>query len=689
MGKSLVFGRRHLKSFLTVIISLVCGCWVETGVARVVEEGKQTDLRPDVSVTFDRPNLGPEWVMPVGAGDLSAMVSVVSNAVELHLSKTDYLAEPQPGSGLELLSPGHVTVTFGNLATNDITSFRQTLNPVEGLVMVEIGTLSGVVKAEIYGDRASGALVCDVDDRRECGGILQADYRVWRTGKGILPEYAVYADVAGDSVFISCGESSRAAVLATSRTSRRRALGDWWKRFWTRGFVILEGNGRAEYLTRLWWVNMYSYASVGYGPVPPKFNGGAGLVEGDRRHWGKDLWYQNTREMIWPMCVNGHPEFAKAILDFYDSCYENVLATTPKRYPEMVGTEALVLPETMPFLDSSKYTPPMRPAPDVRRPYREPTASERAASRTKRLAREAKWTTHVFSSGTELVQQMVEYVRFTGDRSYLPKIARWLRGVAEAYLVLLDREADGRWHVHATNVNESWWLKDDSIVDLAAARYALFQVVEHGREFGYPENLVAAAKERLENLAPYPTVGRIAWEDANLRHAGDVTAGTRIFAPYAIRAGDVKRNSENNEMYLVFPFAMCESGEMRERALRTYPETYNADCRCYGWNPESIVAARLRLTNAVDLVHAHAIATAKWPYGGGRSPSRLLYPGASVEEAPYLDGTCVTLTGIQELLLQSHPAEPCADFFGGGPVRRLPCIPPTWRVRFRLQARGR
>ena len=674
--------------------SLVC-LWFGGAQAELRLEGGPDSGR--ISVVFDRPNRGPEWVMPVGAGDLSAMVSVVSNAVEIHLSKTDYLAEANadnPMKGLQLLSPGHVTLAFGNLSTNDFTSFRQTLDPRAGTVSVAIGTAEGTIETVLYGDRASGALFADVTDARSGRGAAKAAYSIWRTGKGLIPEYAVSTEILGDpaaerySVMIACGAKSAAAARTTEREERRAALAEWWADFWSKGFVDISGDAKAERLTQLWWVNMYGYASVGYGPVPPKFNGGAGLVQGDRRHWGKDLWYQNTREMIWPMCVAGHPEFAKAILDFYDSCYANVLAHTPERYPEMAGTEALVLPETMPFLDSAKYTPPKAPAPDVWRSYREPTDVERAASREKRLARRAAHTTHVYSSGTELLQQMIEYVRFTGDRAYLPVIARWLRGATELYLVLLERGEDGLWHIRATNVNESWWVKDDSIVDLAAARFAFAQTVAHGREFGFPENLIAAAKDRLGSLAPYPTAERVTWGKRRLMDVVSVKPGDRIFLPCALKAGDRKDNFENNEMYLVFPFAFCESGPMRERALRTYPESYDATCGDYGWSPVSIAAARLRLPNAADLVYSHAIATARWPYGGGRSPSQKLYPGADVEEAPYLDGTGVTLTGIQELLLQSHPEEPSTDFFGGGPIRRCPCVPSHWKVRFRLHARG-
>lgn len=66
----------------------------------------------------------PEYVMPVGAGNLSAMVSFGENRWELHLSQADYLAKSDgtPYDGTfrnepELRSPGHVTVIFDSLSS--------------------------------------------------------------------------------------------------------------------------------------------------------------------------------------------------------------------------------------------------------------------------------------------------------------------------------------------------------------------------------------------------------------------------------------------------------------------------------------------------------------------------------------------------------------------------------------------
>jgi len=65
----------------------------------------------------------------------------------------------------------------------------------------------------------------------------------------------------------------------------RRLL--WWQAFWEKAFLDLCGDERVEFLTRVWYANLYSYASVAPVGLPPKFNGGAGLIFRDARVWGQ------------------------------------------------------------------------------------------------------------------------------------------------------------------------------------------------------------------------------------------------------------------------------------------------------------------------------------------------------------------------------------------------------------------
>ena len=82
----------------------------------------------------------------------------------------------------------------------------------------------------------------------------------------------------------------------------------WWKDFWSRSFIVLRGDPDADYLNKLWFVNLYSLAGVHGGVYPPRFSGGLGSVRADNISWGHGYWFQNQREISWPLGAANHPE---------------------------------------------------------------------------------------------------------------------------------------------------------------------------------------------------------------------------------------------------------------------------------------------------------------------------------------------------------------------------------------------
>lgn len=692
-------------------------------------------------VVFDKPNGAPtmkpfrtgrpEQAMPFGAGNLSGMVSFGTDTLEVHLSRADYLALDSAG-GLGLLSPGHVSVRFPDLGKD--FAFRQIMDMRNGEVKVSLTTPRGRIDCSLTGERKTGALLIRVDDSRasrvpavvsydnirtrslKTSAGLQTDGRTfWR----LLEDHEVsgrhYATLVttGDTssnfcvrVVSTCADSTQRAVKAAEakmsalkrmkKDDIDKARIDWWTKYWSRGWIDIGGDDRAAFLERCWYVNLYAWANVGYGDFPPKFNGGPGLIFNDSRCWGAGFWYQNTRELIWPQCAAGHADFAKRLLDCYDSFLPRARADHMKsKRDSLLG--GFRLPETTPITYSplaDRKAPVERP--DWKRPYTRVGAEERRKAREARIRAHGTFTGHVFSSGTELLQQMFDYVRYTGDKSYLPVVATWLREQTELYLSLLEKADDGLYHIYCTNVNESWFKKDDSIVDLAAARFCLQQTVAQAKTFGYPEELVADAKDRLASLAPLPTLGSYKYELNWSCKISEVREGDTLWQPYrSLTNGTTKSNCEVNQLYLVFPFAMAhadhpEDDPVRRRAVATFWHLLPTDrvCNGYGWSPVGIDAVRLHLTNAVDVVYAHAVKTCKWPFGGGRSPASRMYPGSPVEDAPYFDGTGVIQTSLQEILLQSHAEEPDAGLFTGGAVKLVPEVPASWRGSYRLHARG-
>ena len=670
----------------------------------------------------------PEWVMPVGAGELSAMVSFGTNEWHVNLSKTDYYLDKKgAGKDCDICSPGHVQLVFDGLKMSDIRDFDQAMDVKRGRVTLSLKTDSGTVEAEIFGDRKTGALVGIVNDlRRDRTAPPRLTYesnhpnrpgsemtspavgrrRLVETfeheGRSFATEVARFND--GMFVIVSKSGSSRESAIAAVESAIAElkaqtvqelaaARDAWWKDYWSKSFINVTGDARAALIERLWYAQLYVWAGVGFGRVPPKFNGGAGLVLGDGRSWGAGVWTQNTRELCWPLGAANHREFMRRFVDFYESCRPQIEAMHAKLLPAVGGFRMF---ETIRVSDSGFVCAYTNAASlDVRRPYVPTTAEAAAAWKAARHSKKKRGGNGaaICSSGTEILQQMVDYVRYYGDTSFVPVVAAWLRSQTELYLALLEKGEDGRWHPVNTLENESWYCPEDCHVDLCAARFCLGMTAKLGRELGFPAELVAAASERLGGLAPLPTAQTFEMDHANISsRVTKVTPGDRLYLPFKDpEIGQQKGNLENNELYAVYPFTMGD----REKSVATFRQ--GSDMIIYGWEPVGagwgwypvpMWASRLCLPDAADFVYAFAVGNNTWPFGGGRSPAAIMYKGAEVEDSPYLDSAGVLQAATQELFLQSHAEEPDAHLLTGGPIRLIPAVPKAWSGSFKLLARG-
>lgn len=708
----------------------------------------------------------PEWVMPVGAGELSAMVSFGTNEWHLNLSKTDYFISPtmkppfKEAYRPDMCSPGHVVIRFDDLKPADITAFDQEMDVKRGRITLKVTTKSGAIEAELWGDRETGALVGSVADGRKvrskgvyveianghrnpgmlvhAPGSLVSRYgrlqvledsdtehrlvprwgRYYATELALidaqepgvdlpknLPDgtaafvvrktsapwrFAIKSAAGRDSAAVRDEVASDLAALRAKAPEELTAARDvWWSDFWAQSRIDVTGDVRAAFVERLWYQQLYVWAGVGYGKVPPKFNGGAGLVLGDSRSWGAGVWTQNTRELCWPLGAANHREFMRNFVRFYESCRGNFEAKTRLRG---LGIGGFQMAETIasadsPFLVATTNTA----AADVTRPYVPMTSEQVKAWRELRAKKQGMG--QILSSGTEILQQMVDYVRYYGDETFVPAVAAWLRAQTEMYLGATEKGADGKWHVYDTFENESWACPEDCLVDVCAARFCFGMTAKLGAGLGYPANLVAAAKERFENFADLPTGEVFEMDNSNVNsRSAKFVPGDRLYVPFRNPpAGQGKSNVENNELYAVYPFTMGDHA----KNVATFRQ--GSDMVIYGWEPVGagwgwypvpMWAARLALPDAADFVYQFAVGNNTWPFGGGRSPASIMYKGAEVEDCPYLDSAGVLQAATQELFLQSHAAEPDANLLTGGPIRLLPGVPKTWSGSFKLLARG-
>lgn len=712
---------------------------------------------------FDYPTYTgkPEWVMPVGAGELSAMVSWGVDDLHLNLSKTDYILRNNPSAKFQHqvgmgspVSPGHITVRFKSLKMNDIVSFDQSMDVKRGRITIDVKTKKGDISIEIFGDRETGSLVGEIADMRSdsCRGaavtyesLHRNDptsrmfalsngriafhenndteyYHSKRLGSYYVTEVSVtnavaYANptnslaaslvIAKDKKWrfvvasasgrdsSSVKDAARAAGNKVAKASFEKLAADrdaWWARYWSKSWIDVKGDRRAQLIERLWYQQLYVWASVGCGKVPPKFNGGAGLVLGDSRSWGGGLWTQNTREMLWPLGAANHRLFMENFVRFYESARAAITRGSNRALPGIGGFK---MPETISIETSSIVNKNQLPTEEsLSAPY-VPASKEDVAKWRAQRSKNKKPNNGpgICSSGTEILHQMVDYVRYYGDESFVPAVGAWLRSQAEMYLSLLEKGPDGKWHPYDTLENESWYCPEDCLVDICAARFCLALTVSLGKSFSFPANLIADAKDRLENLADIPTGEKfeMTHKDVSSR-VKSFTPGDKLYVPFkAPPPGQPKGNVENNELYTVYPFTM---GDYKKN-VATFRQ--GADMVVYGWEPVGagwgwypvpMWAARLRLDDAADFVFKFAVGNNTWPFGGGRSPAAIMYKGAEVEDCPYLDSAGVLQAATQELFLQSHADEPSGDLFCGGPVRFVPGVPKEWSGAFKLLARG-
>jgi hypothetical protein len=704
--------------------------------------------------------------MPVGSGDLSALVSFDS-ALQLHFSKSDWLGHPvnspKPGAKPErkpsALSPGHLTLSLGNLTASDIRSFDQFMDFGRGSVVVKIGTESGPVELEVFGDMTRKALLIHVRDGRGQRGNAAVHFSNWREGMKIATEgssltgeeihpmtlplkdgfdVALYKLGLGVAVGSREGEVKEGAlvvpaekagefqVVATAQVTRdgkplvpalaklnellsenpktvRDQQLEWWKAFWEKSWVEMKGDKEAEYLTRLWLTDLYTYAGIFGGRLPPTFNGSSMLVMNDYSSWSGAYTWQNTRELIWPMGASNHLEYA----DLYFKTYDRYFSVC-QDLARQIGKTGIRVPEYAALWQDpdNQFNPPSSARKAT--PFDRQQLEDRSDSKFEQA--EGGHINHILQDGAELVQLMFDHVRYTGDEKFLKEVCTpWLRECSLFYLKYLKLGDDGLWHMIPSNAAETWWKGKDPMTDMCGVRYCFEQVVKHGAEFGYEPELIAMVKDRLDKLAPIP-LGRLKERDVSPEEIAEYKKnfpkirlvrqihfdGVDREAPLFSAIADIgeypsKSNFENPELYIVFPYARVgidSPAADLQRGINTFKDRKSINS--YGWSPDGVQAARLGLADTVDVILDHAKKQQTYPYGGWRNCANNL-PGAvtkGVTDTPQLDTAGVNQTAIQEMLMQSHDLSTEEKLLDGGPIRFLPGIRKTWSGSFRLRARG-
>ncbi len=732
-----------LASWLALCATTVRGVPFDEKTGKWLIDSETVVSRNDV--LYVTASAEPWEAMPVGGGDLLAMVYSDGGGLDLHLTKSDawgFQAPPDAPSGSRFfnnVSPGHVRIEFGERARAAAAErFRQRLDLYRGRIVIRFGGDPDGPRFEIWGHPERKILVVEVIDP---GGVLEgAEVKLseWRPSMKLgATDVAIHASEVhqraarphlantgmedyfepeggpllgrgtavvvgtGQITPIDCRDEAQTAtmilpnekasgyylMIAAATTAKgdplaaaRRELDAafaiplatlkaereaWWRDYWGKSLLRIESPDKtADRLCAAYHVHLYSLASAGRGPVPCKWDGGAGLMRGDERTWGLSEWVQEIRFTYLPLYAANRLEMVRGLTRHYTQMRPYLLEQTKR----MWGIDGLWIPETvLPWGHAEDFV--LKDSGDVRTGYFLPWDPDTAPYGN--FERYNGYVGFLFTAGFEVCQHYLLYYRYSGDERFLRQEAYpMLRDVCQFISGLLRKESDGLWHLDPANALETWWMVRDPADTMAGIQAIFPEFIRLSMEYGLDVELRTRCEKILAAL-PEPSLGH--WN-----RDGTIDAGAKTYAP-AGGKGQIPaaKNFEIPALYRLFPFELTGIGAPDQELVRN-----TFDRRIYGitnsWSLDAIWAARLGLgEEACRLLAEHAVRYNRFRYGGWDSSNSSVFPdGLSV--VPYTDGAGLSAFGVNEVLLQSH----------NGLIRVLPAVARDWSGVFRLRTEG-
>ena len=654
-----------------------------------------TDIKPlleSYDVSWDVPGPTSAQSMPIGNGDIGLNVWVEENGdINFYISKTDAWSEDNRGS-MGLLKLGKVRVSLN--PRPEVKPFLQVLKLQSGEILVKesnttfriwVDANNPVIRIESDSKQSAKMSVVLSNWRKTNQNRISADtiltglkdkiewyHRNASNAEKRVANHTFGAIIKGAGLVAQNDttlESSKATkshlvsiypLAETTATSAlwkeklnhkvaqidalklektRSAHQDWWNQFWNRSWVFVKGDSEATDITRGYILQRFVTACGGRGAYPIKFNGSiftvddpvlipvgekkARSVNADYRTWGGQYWFQNTRAMYWPRLQAGDFDMMLPLFNMY----AKMLPDNAKQVLENYKHEGSYFAETKPFWGGLAYA-----GPEVKE----------------------DWTLHYFTPILELSMMMLDYYEYTGDTEFAKNT---MVPVATAGLTFFDkhftRDENGKLLLDPDNAIEMYWKVHNPAPDIAGLKAILMRMI------ALPDNLVdnQMRKQWTNFLSQIPSLP-VGEKD-----------GKKVLLPYTGPQTAKFRNSENPELYAVYPFRLYGLGKPD---LELAINTFNArKCTFKGcWTQDPIQSAMLGLSDvAKSYVHFHF--TCKDP--------RLKFPAFWIQKndyAPDQDNGGNGEMGLQQMIMQTD----------GKKILLLPACPAGWEGDFKLNA---
>src|SRR5262245_44690296 len=531
----------------------------------------------------------------------------------------------------------------------------------------------------------------------------------------VLVASAASFDPKEDVVASALGQLEVAAKKGMHDLARETS--DWWHAFWGRGFIHLHSDdGVADYIEQNYHYFLYLMGSSSRGKFPPKFNGMIWNTGGDLRTWGGQHWFANLSCYYEALPATNRLELLDPMFSMYFGMYEASAVAARQQW----GSNGIYIPETVFFNGLAKLpeeiAQEMQDLYLLRKPWEERSVefrdfavtghphssrwnwSERGSwveghwVTTERGAGPYGPVTHILGTTAKVAYLFWRRYEYTLDREWLRSHAYpMLKGAAEFYRRYpnMKKGADGKYHIHHVNSNESVWGAQDTDEDLSALRGLLPATLRAAEILNEDEGLQSAWREFLDNLAPLPV------SDHPEALKRDDYKGPRVFVRGlrpVIRGTAFLPDANSLPMWF---FDLCSVESQNQKISETAAATFSAYFRdgitdatqVSVLSRLAIAASALGRADAVRFLIPNQIRVLRRERetayrGGGVLANRMtLREGPQALDAQRLGRAAEAL---HLALLQSAPPYP-----GGDPIIRVfPSWPEGWNASYTLLARG-
>jgi len=676
------------------------------------------------NVVWDSPSADCHGSMPIGNGDLAANVWVEPNGdLVCYLSKSDAWSGQQ-----DLLKLGRVRIRLDEPLVQEGAVFKQELDLATGTIRIRseletrmlelsfwIDAHHDVVHVEITGSEAFNAQVFmeswrtegsrlygraspdvimpakdhsvrwyqrnqtsifgqtldqqhlgDLSDtypdplmNRTFGGLITGDGLQSKDSTTLVTSrpldrlhvrvHALTAQTETGEDWIRQIEQQRAAAERIPSREARAAHEAYWADFWSRSHMVVSGTDAAKRVTRAYVLQRWVQACAGRGGYPIKFNGSLFTVDGlvknkttgrvvdmgpDYRKWDGCYWFQNTREPYWAMLYSGDYDQMKPLWKMY----RDALPLLKDRTQTYFKHDGIFCSETMYFWGLNRM--------------------KGFGDNNEGMYPESPFIRYYWDSGIELSMMMLDYYAHTGDEVFSSST---LIPVADEVMKFYDlhhqRTPEGKVLFSPSQSLETWHTAEDPLPVVVGLKTVLTGLLE------LPENLTTEAQRmrwaKFRSDLPEIPLGE--------------EAGKKWIKP--ARTYSDCRNSENPELYAVFPYRAYTVGKPDlEIALETWKRRRIKQTG--GWRQDAIQAAMLGLTDeARGYVTRNATRQCliKEPVREARFPA---FWGPNFDWTPDQCQGSVTMIALQRMLMQCDGRE----------IRLLPAWPREWTADFKLHA---